>query len=313
MQYKIEAAVCSNMGKVRKNNEDNFYFDGKYMNESQRNAGSLLTKESDEDLQIYAVCDGMGGEEAGEEASISAVRGLYQYARSNYNWDDEGQIKSALQKISDSIEDAAKSKGYHSGTTIAMVILHHNKAKTVHVGDSRVYCYENNKLSRLTVDHSEVQRMLSMGLISESELDTHPKRHVISQFLGMPRDDALLSPSISNEIALKENKRFLICSDGLTDMVKDPQISEILSAEKNVQDAANQLIEAALHNGGKDNVTVICLDVKGAKENGKSQKNGRKNGLLSGKRKMRLSVGGMIVSLILILFTAAMFLKDFIL
>ncbi len=309
MQYIIEAAVCSNMGKVRKNNEDNFYFDGKYMNESQRNAGGLLNNKSDKDLQIYAVCDGMGGEEAGEEASISAVRGLYQYAHSNYHWDDDGQIRSMLQKISDSIEDTAKSKGYHSGTTIAMMVFHHNKAKTVHVGDSRIYCFENKKLSRLTVDHSEVQRLLSMGLISEKEMDTHPKRHMISQFLGMPREDALLSPSISSEITLKENKRFLLCSDGLTDMVKDPQISEILSAAKNVQDAADQLIAAALHNGGKDNVTVICLDVKGAKESAKPQK----KRILNGKTKQWLSIGGMGVSLIMIVFTVIMILKDFVL
>ncbi len=77
---RIDAAVCSNMGKVRRNNEDNFYFNGVYMNEAQRNKGGLFSKVCDDDKQIYAVCDGMGGEEGGEDASITAARGLKQYA-----------------------------------------------------------------------------------------------------------------------------------------------------------------------------------------------------------------------------------------
>ncbi len=203
MTLKIDAAVCSNMGKIRKNNEDNFYFNGLYMDESQRNAGGLNSRVFEDDEQIYAVCDGMGGEEGGEDASITAVRAIAQYAKNERHTDSSQQIKDYLQNISDTIENNARAKGFHSGTTIAMVMIKDDMLRTVHVGDSRVYCMENGKLSRMTVDHSEIQRMFAMGLIKAEEMETHAKRHVISQFLGMPRADGMVSPSISARDPLK--------------------------------------------------------------------------------------------------------------
>ena len=294
MSIMIDAAVCSNMGKVRKNNEDNFYFNGLYMDESQRNSGGLFNLSVSEPIQIYAVCDGMGGEEGGEDASITAVRALMQYARTTHKANGTEQLKELLQKISDTIEDNAKKKGFHSGTTIAMVVICDDTIRTVHVGDSRVYCMENGKLERKTVDHSEVQRMYSMGLITREEMDTHPKRHVISQFLGMPRSDAMVAPTISEREQLKSGQRYLLCSDGLTDMVKDPEIEKILSTATSAEDAAKQLTIAALHNGGKDNVTSICLFVGSGK--------GGKNTLSLDKlkKKRTFSICGMILSGILI-------------
>ena len=290
MSIIIDAAVCSNMGKVRKNNEDNFYFNGLYMDESQRNSGGLFNLEVAEPIQIYAVCDGMGGEEGGEDASITAVRALMQYAKTTHKANGTEQLKELLQKISDTIEDNAKKKGFHSGTTIAMVVICDDTIRIVHVGDSRVYCFENGNLNRMTVDHSEVQRMYSMGLITREEMDTHPKRHVISQFLGMPRSDAMVAPTISERKKLQVGQRYLICSDGLTDMVKDPEIERILGSAVNAEDAAKQLTIAALHNGGKDNVTSICLFVG-------NDKSGRSTLSLDKlKKKRTISICGMVLS-----------------
>ncbi len=167
--------------------------------------------------------------------------------------------------LSNTIEDNATRKGFRSGTTVAMVVLTDDAMRTVHVGDSRVYMLQNKKLSRLTTDHSEVQRLFSMGLITEAEMETHPKRHAISQFLGMPRDDAAVAPTISKPIQLSPGMRILICSDGLTDMVKDPELQEILSQSKDAEEAVKRCITTALHNGGKDNVTAICLFVGSGK------------------------------------------------
>ena len=294
MSIMIDAAVCSNMGKVRKNNEDNFYFNGLYMDESQRNSGGLFNLSVAEPIQIYAVCDGMGGEEGGEDASITAVRALMQYARTTHKANGTEQLKELLQKISDTIEENAKKKGFHSGTTIAMVVICDDTIRVVHVGDSRVYCMENGKLERKTVDHSEVQRMYSMGLITKEEMDTHPKRHVISQFLGMPKSDAMVAPTISEREQLKSGQRYLLCSDGLTDMVKDPEIEKILSSASSAEEAAKQLTIAALHNGGKDNVTSICLFV-GSGKGGKSTMS-----LDKMKKKRTFSICGMILSGMLI-------------
>lgn len=264
MSAMIDAAVCSNMGKVRKNNEDNFCFNGLYMDESQRNSGGLFHLSADQPNQVYAVCDGMGGEEDGEDASLAAVRALAQYFPTGRRGSGTKQLEELLQRISDTIEDNAKAKGYHSGTTIAMAVICDEMIRIVHVGDSRVYCLEDGKLSRRTTDHSEVQRLYSMGLIPEEEMRTHPRRHAITQFLGMPRANAMVMPAIGEWEQMKNGQRYLICSDGLTDMVGDPEIEEILSGAANAEEAVKQLTIAALDQGGRDNVTSICLFVGGA-------------------------------------------------
>ena len=302
MSVIIDAAVCSNMGRVRKNHEDNFYFDGLYMDESQRNEGGSFHKTNENDTQIYAVCDGMGGEEGGEDASITAVRCLKQYIQSQANPEESQQVRDALQSISDTIDANAQAKGYHSGTTIAMLMIRHGKARVVHVGDSRVYQMRNKQLKRMTVDHSEVQRMFAMGLIREEEMDTHPRRHVINQYLGMPREDALVSPTVSEKEPLETGARYVICSDGLTDMVKDPELSQILGEAKTADQAAKELVMAALRNGGRDNVTVICLFVKSGHKKGSSSK--------SSKAKRRLAIAGMALSCLMFLAALALFLMD---
>ena len=304
---KIDAAVCSNMGRVRKNNEDNFYFDGLYMDEEQRNEASAYHQVNENSTQIYAVCDGMGGEEGGEDASIAAVRGLKQYARQP-NPDDENHLREALQEISDGIDRRAQEKGFHSGTTIAMLVFHQNKLRAVHVGDSRVYGMANHKLRRMTVDHSEVQRMFSMGLIREEDMDTHPRRHVILQYLGMPREDALVSPTVSERENFEGGMKYVICSDGLTDMVKDPEIAQILDAAKTPEEAAKQLTMAALRNGGRDNVTVICLFTEESKEKGKKKTDDKKARLKKG-----LALAGLVLSGMIALAAIAMFVIDYIL
>ena len=300
MSAIINAAVCSNMGKVRKNNEDNFYFNGLYMDESQRNGGGTFKHSSDDPIQIYAVCDGMGGEEGGEDASLSAVRALEQYARTTRKADGTEQLKELLQQISDTIEDNAREKGFHSGTTIAMAVICEDKVRIIHVGDSRVYCLENGKLSRKTVDHSEVQRMFSMGLITAEEMNTHPKRHVITQFLGMSRSSAPVAPTISDREQIRAGQRYLLCSDGLTDMVRDHDIEKILASAANAEDAVKQLTIAALQNGGKDNVTSICLF---------AEYNKKRESTLSPeklKKKRTISICGMMLSGIIV--AASLFL-----
>lgn len=268
----IDAAVCSNTGKVRKNNEDNFCFNGLYMDESQRNGGGLFNLSVDDPVQVYAVCDGMGGEEGGEDASLSAVCALTQYFGTCHREVGTDRMKELLQRISDTIEENAKAKGYRSGTTIAMVIIRGDMIRIVHVGDSRVYCLDDGKLSRKTTDHSEVQRLYSMGLITAEEMGTHPRRHAITQYLGMPRAGAMVAPAISDLEQLKSGQRYLICSDGLTDMVRDSVIEKILSGAVNAEDAVKQLTIAALDNGGRDNVTSICLFIgsTGSEKGGKN-------------------------------------------
>ena len=262
MNYQIEAAVCSNVGKIRKTNEDNFYLHGQYMDEAQRDQGAFLQSDSSDQTQIYAVCDGIGGEEAGEDASLAAVKFLKEY-ESAKSAADSGNIKKGLQEASDRIEKEARKKNARSGTTIAMLLIHQNTVRTAHLGDSRVYLWEKGQLRQITKDHSEVQYMYDMGMIKKEDMKSYPRRHVITKYLGMSHEEALLSPSISSAELLHPGAWYLICSDGLTDMVDDAAISRILSDAENPSSAVRALVQAALEKGGVDNVTVLCAAVRG--------------------------------------------------
>ena len=171
-------------------------------------------------------------------------------------------FSEGLNTISEGIYHEAQSQGVKSGTTLAGCLLENGQIRIAHVGDSRVYRLRDHTLMQLTADHSEVQRLLSMGVITPAQARSHPKRHVITQYLGMPDTEVRIDASIT-PVAVRKGDRYLLCSDGLSDMVKDAQISKIFSAAATVKAAADELVQAALKNGGKDNVTVLCLFIGG--------------------------------------------------
>lgn len=263
MSITINAAVCSNVGRVRSNNEDNFYFNGAYMDESNRDKGGTLSHSFSQQQMVFAVCDGMGGTARGEDASFCAVRMLDRFAKSGKKVNDPAVLRPVMQSISDEVEEECRG----SGTTIVMVSISDGVACISHVGDSRVYTVNNGALSRATVDHSEVQRMYSMGLITREQMATHPKRNMINQFLGMPRSEAMVAPGFTDGIILRDGMRFMLCSDGLTDMVDDETIQRIINTDLTVEEICVALVRKALENGGKDNVTVMALEVYGNNDN----------------------------------------------
>ena len=261
MGYRIDAAVCSHIGNLREKNEDNYYFDGVILEVNQGKEGTLLHNLNAKRMQVYAVCDGMGGEEAGEEASMQAVLGIKEFV-GRKKMKNEKQIRSSLQTISNEIERQANAKDIHSGTTIAMVVFCWNHLIIAHVGDSRVYSFKDHEINYITTDHSEVQQMIAFGLLKEEDAHHNPRRHVINQYLGMPQKDALLSPEVSVPLIIEPSTRLLICSDGLTDMVENERINEIVSNAVSADIAVKALTDEALQNGGRDNITTICLFIK---------------------------------------------------
>lgn len=257
MKQRIEAAVCSHCGKVRKNNEDNFYFNGTYMLLDQMDQGAELNHSSLQPLQIYAVCDGMGGEEAGEQASYTAVKLMDSLMQ-------KGEKNTSIQvKINQFANDANKAicelkKG--AGCTLAMVSIYEGKATVAWLGDSRVYLYRDKKLYRLIQDHTQTQRLINLGVLDKEAAETHSMRNVLTRYLGMEGENLILQPSYSEEITLKKNDLFLLCSDGLTDMVNEEEISEKLTSEVGL--IPKKLVDAALENGGRDNVTAMAVKVE---------------------------------------------------
>ena len=253
----VYSAVMNNKGRVRKNNEDNFYLNGTIMQCEKMDQGAFITSTCKEPVQLYAVCDGMGGNENGEDASCGAVSSLLAENKEKTIIYDRTKFTSTLQKYSDSLYRSSRKRGYKSGTTIVAASIQNEKLLLVNVGDSRIYRFRDNYLKQMTVDHSRVQKLISLGMITPEEARTHPERHVITQYLGM-NADIRLSPYYVSE-TVQKNDIYLLCSDGLTDMVTDQQLESILRKQSDPKELVQTLVKTALHNGGRDNVTAMVL------------------------------------------------------
>ena len=250
--------MINDKGRLRGNNEDNFFLNGLYISRSRIDDGSFATDLCQDKLQLYAVCDGMGGIDAGEEASCFAIEELARMKPDYEKLTNTNYLTELLRSISDSIYRQASKKHMRSGTTIAMVLINGDECCFVNVGDSRAYRFRDGRLQQISTDHSKVQRKIDLGMITREQARTDPERHMINQFLGMP-SEIRPSPFIAGNEKLLQGDRFLLCSDGLTDMVEDEVIESILRKEQDPEAAARALLQEALNNGGKDNTTIMLL------------------------------------------------------
>lgn len=207
---------------------------------------------------IFAVADGMGGHSAGEIASAAVVRRLAELGGSERV--TEKDIDEVLADAVDDIELDAGETELGAGTTVTGVCLSAEDDptwKVFNIGDSRVYQYFKGALSQITVDHSVVQHLIDTGAITEEEAETHPHANVITRAVGF--NEAPIPEYTS--LALIPGQRLLICSDGLTKELTDVGIQHFLATELTAEAAATTLVNQALENAGRDNVTVIVIDV----------------------------------------------------
>lgn len=240
-KHKIRIAWKTDTGRVRQNNED-----------------SLLV---DEDLGVLIVADGMGGHQGGEVASAMAVDTILSFLKESRT-DVEGAdqvgetivkaVQQAHEEICTRAADNPELNGM--GTTVVLALCRDEDVHIAHVGDSRAYLIHGQEISQLTKDHSVVSEMLMSGQITPKEARRHPLRNVITRSLGSP-DSAGPDVQCHN---WEQGDYLLICSDGLTNMVKDPEIKKlVLKHASDVRAACEALVEEANANGGKDNITVI--------------------------------------------------------
>ncbi len=260
MRYTIDAAVRNHIGKVRKNNEDNFYLNGSYLKRDQMDAGGFFAEISSGKRQIYAVCDGMGGERKGEEASHHVTERLL---RLSDILNSESDVKTCINAFCDETNRSILQFGQsgHMGTTLVLVCFHEKGCEIAHLGDSRVYLLRDKQLTCLTTDHTEVNRLQQMGLISEEEAKNHPDRNMLHKYLGMQNDELIFTPEYT-PYQPQAGDRLILCSDGLTDMLTDAQIQDTVLSSRTVTTATKNLINNALDAGGRDNITAMVLSVR---------------------------------------------------
>lgn len=256
---QIVSAAQSNMGNIRKNNEDNLYYNGFYLDETNRDMPFLKECNCSDKLQIYAVCDGMGGEEFGEVSSFFAVSTLGEHHKATLEKaKSAADLKEYFKAANKKIAEFSKDNGKISGTTFAGVVVYNRHVRVFNIGDSRVYRYRKGKLKLLSEDDTPAFREYKLGIISKEDIANHPYKNMLTQYLGMPEDDA---PVVHCKKAFLHPKdRFLICSDGVTDMISEDMICNILNENKTPPAAVRALTNSALYAGGKDNITAIVLD-----------------------------------------------------
>ena len=242
-------------GKIRKNNEDNFYLNGEIMtDENQMIISSDPSSKNFINSEFFAVFDGMGGGDFGEIASMTCAeytRGFFSNAGNIISSD----VTPSLQDYCAGMNEAVFSKGeqlrtHMFGSTVAGVYLFNGQMWFVNVGDSRAYLVRDSKMMQVSTDH--VDR-------DDYQMKKNYKPPLL-QHMGMDPEEIRLEPSIARyEIA--SNDRILLCSDGLTDMVDAARIETIILGAADMGEATKTLYDAAMSSGGIDNITIILIEL----------------------------------------------------
>jgi protein phosphatase len=214
------------------------------------------------EAMVFVVADGMGGHQAGEVASAIAAQTLRD--RLMHGAQNANVVEAAVVEANASIFQGAHSNPAQRGmgtTLTAIAVMASPDITTrlvvVNVGDSRTYLRRGGRLRRVTVDHSYVQELVSTGHITELEARNHPRRNIVTRALGIEpsvKVDAWVLPVVRGD-------RYVLCSDGLVDEVDDDEINSVLATYASPQEAADALVALANHHGGRDNTTVVVLDV----------------------------------------------------
>ena len=243
--YHIEYGCVSSVGKIRKNNEDNFYADSHIRDDIDSVEDAVVTGEvKSDDNECFAVFDGMGGETLGEVASFVAASHTADFLKDKEHYEEYIFEMSEIlnQKVCE--ETQARSLVL-MGTTAAMVQFAKNAVYILNAGDSRVYRLSRRELIQISTDH--IAR--SWG------------GKAITKFLGLPEESGPLSPYLA-EAKYRSGDIYLLCSDGVSDMLTDDEIEEILMEKKPAGVLCRELVDRALEKGGIDNTTAIVCKIK---------------------------------------------------
>jgi protein phosphatase len=239
-----EEAGLTDVGRQRQTNEDRYY----------------------EGAPVFVVADGMGGARSGEVASQIAVDEFSRYDA--VDGTPEDRLAAIAQAANRKIYELAQSDESHAGmgTTLTAALVGPSEISLGHVGDSRAYRFRDDALERLTQDHSLVEELMRMGKLSPEDAEVDPRRSIITRALGP-------EPTVDVETftyPAKDGDVYLLCSDGLTGMVSEERVAQILRARSSLQQAAKELVDEANAGGGKDNITVVLFklvdDDRGAEE-----------------------------------------------
>ncbi len=250
----IKASIHTDVGCVREENQDSGQHITPKDEKLLKNRGSLTV-----------VADGMGGHAAGEVASQMAVEIISETYFADVKSKPQDALRKAVETANSKIyrQSISDEQFFGMGTTVIALVILENEAFSAHVGDSRLYRLNGRNLELLTIDHSQVMEMVKQGIISFEEAHTHEDKNIILRALGtQPKVEV----EISDKFAVGIGNEFLLCSDGLCDMLEDLEIGEIWSEANDIHTASQKLIEESKRKGGEDNVTVGIVRIAAESE-----------------------------------------------
>jgi protein phosphatase len=266
---QLDVAALSDKGKIREQNEDHYF-----VARAGRHCTTMMTNVPPADVPsqfgetgyLMVVADGMGGHAGGEVASRLAIAALINITLHVPDWilrlDDEHAQKlmdrtaARVNQVHDVLKEKARldPRLRGMGTTMTAAFSLGNDLFVAQVGDSRAYLFRDGSLQLLTRDQTHAQRLADLGAISQQDVACHRLRHILTNALGSSQSE------VDTEIRrwqLVDGDRLLLCTDGLTDMIDDAGIAAVLARETRSSEACRLLVERALANGGRDNVTVV--------------------------------------------------------
>ncbi|MDD3394236.1 MAG: Stp1/IreP family PP2C-type Ser/Thr phosphatase [Anaerotignum sp.] len=245
----MNAVGISDIGRCRKNNEDAIY----------------VPSSSDDIQNLFIIADGMGGCNAGEVASQYAIDSFLDYIRKERDTHSQEDIPDLLAEAMMASNQAVYEKSNSNrefaemGTTLVAAAVQDGKIFVAYVGDSRAYLFRKKELNALTTDHSYVMELVRLGSITREEAANHPKRNIITRAVGIKETvetDAVVEQALKGDI-------LLLCTDGLSGMLSDKEIAEMIAKRTTIEKKAQKLVEMANERGGYDNISLILVDVGG--------------------------------------------------
>ncbi len=235
----MKAVGNSVIGMRRTNNEDAIYIN--------------------EQKNLYLVADGMGGWNAGEVASSTAISAFVKAMENAENGEILDKMMSAVAQCNKEVYQKSREniEFLDMGTTLVAVTIENEKMFVVHVGDSRVYLFRENNLQQITTDHSYVMELVKIGSITREEAEVHPKRNIITRAIGI-REDVEADTIIED---MKQGDKILLCTDGLSNMVSKGEMTKILIEQCSTEEKVKKLVVLANEKGGLDNISLILIEI----------------------------------------------------
>ena len=240
----LKAFSLTDVGRKRQLNED-------YVCARTEKVGNLSN--------FFIVADGMGGHKAGDRASKETVEMMLEKISTLKETDPKVILQEALNVANRKVFlDASASEDLEGmGTTVVAATILDGKLLAMNVGDSRLYLISDGEIRQITMDHSLVEEMVRKGILAKEKARNHPKKNIITRAVGV-------APTVEPdffEVDLKAGDRILMCSDGLSNMLEDEELQKIVDSVGTLEDKAKLLVDAANVNGGKDNVSVILIEI----------------------------------------------------